>query len=139
MEEHFMKSNSELRNLANLAKQRMKMGKYNNPPTEQKQGGHRSKASSYFICNARALRKVGKKAEFVVINQNEDKELVSKVYSILSEPEIVYNPIGRLVDKKLFSTMSEYEKELYILTLADKFNKIKDDYYSTNVEIVHSA
>ncbi len=124
-----MRSNSELRNLANLAKQRMKMGNYD-AINVGKGGAFKNKASSYFICNARALRKVGQKAEIITITDAEDKDFVSKVHSILSEQGVVCNPIGRLVDKKLFSTMSEYERELYILTLSDKFNKIKDDYYS---------
>ena len=133
-----MKSTSELRSLANLAKQRMRQGNYKTYATNNNQNNSKFRASSYFICNARALRKVGKKAEIVILN-NDDSEFESRVINMLAHEDILCNPIGQLVDTKLFASMTETQKELYILTLADKFNKIKEKYYMQNNEMCNIA
>ncbi len=133
-----MKSNSELRSLANLAKQRMRQGNYKTLATTVNPNSTKSRASSYFICNARALRKVAKKAEIITLNK-DDSEFEAKVIDMLNCQDILFNPIGQLVDTKLFASMTQTQKELYVLTLADKFNTIKEKYYMDNTNMCNIA
>ena len=41
--------------------------------------------------------------------------------------EDCYNPLGRLCDHTYFETLSEQQKEFYILNLSDKYNKVKNE------------
>ena len=114
-----MKSN-ELKFLASLAKKRLTSKNYEEVSVQSK-----SKASNYFIQNALALRKVKFETNYVTISTAEDDEFVSKVKTILSED--CYNPLGRLCDKSYFDTLDKFQKEFYILSLSEKYNKVKND------------
>lgn len=64
--------------------------------------------------------------KLVLISNKEDEKLYSKVKSILSEDEDVINPLGRLVDKNKFSSLSEMDKERYIFNLAEKYRVMRE-------------
>ena len=66
--------NTELKFLANLAKQRLMNKDYLAP-----QPKNRNKASSYFIQNAKALRKLKAETNYITIDRCEDIEFVDKL------------------------------------------------------------
>lgn len=112
--------NTQLKFLANLAKQRLMNQDYG---TVQKQ--NRNKASSYFIQNAKALQRLKAETNYVTIKNEEDIEFVESVKKLLMED--CYNPLGRLSDNNYFQTLDEGQKEFYILTLSEKYNKVKNE------------
>ena len=112
--------NNELKFLANLAKQRLMNKDYS---LEVK--NNRNKASSYFIQNARALKRLKAETSYVKINTKEDIEFVENVKRLLERD--CYNPLGELCDKKYFETLNAYEKQFYILNLSEKYNRVKDE------------
>jgi len=114
-----MRSN-ELKFLANLAKQRLMNKNYTEKPIASK-----NKASSYFIQNALALKKLKAETNYVTIKEQEDIEFIGKVRSLLEED--CYNPLGRLCDKEYFKTLDEFQKEFYILNLSEKYNKVRNE------------
>ena len=120
--------NNNLKSMASIAKERLKRGTYSN--AERIKAKNEMNVNSYFVKNFNALKKLNSKAEFKTINNEIDDVCIGKVYSILSSAEDVYNPIGRLMDHALFSELSEIEKQFYILSLSDKYNKIKDSYFN---------
>ena len=56
----------------------------------------------------------------------EDDPLYKKVEKILEKDPDTLNPIGQLIDKDLYNTLSETGKERYILDLAKKYVLIKE-------------
>lgn len=125
-----MRRNSKLKELANLAKQRMKLGNYSEIVNNTSNSFIKpTPASTYFMCNARALRKEYIKPKIVSISLRDD-DFENRVIQILSSPDMVINPLGELTDNTIFDSMDEFQRQLYMLQLSDKFNKIKDEYYS---------
>ena len=125
-----MRRNSKLKELANLAKQRMKMGNYSEIVNSTSNSFIKPMpASTYFMCNAHALRKEYIKPKIVSISLRDD-DFENRVIEILSSPDMVINPLGELTDNVAFDVMDELQRQLYMLQLSDKFNKIKDEYYS---------
>ncbi len=113
-----MRSN-ELKFLANLAKQRLMNKDYEPKPAT------RNKASNYFIQNALALKKLKAETNYVTIKDQEDVEFIEKVRAIIDED--CYNPLGKLCDKDYFNSLNRGEREYYILSLSEKYNKVKNE------------
>lgn len=111
--------NNELKFLANLAKQRLMNKDYKEPPIRV-----RNKASSYFIQNALALKRIKAETNYVTIQDKEDIEFIDKVRDLIAED--CYNPLGRLCDNEYFQSLNEFEKECYILNLSDKYTKVRN-------------
>ena len=124
--------NNNLKNLANLAKQRLKQGNYTKEMA--KSVISKTRASSYFYKNAMAIRRKGLKAEFITIDLSDDK-FERKVINMLSNNEMLYNPIGKLVDKSYYNSLDEFEKQHYILTLCDKYNQAREKFFDLNEKI----
>lgn len=74
-------------------------------------------------------RLVGKEmvssAKIKVIS-NEDEEFKSKVENLLSQKEVVTNPVHYLIDDKVFSVLDGDAKERYLLSTLDKYNNLKN-------------
>lgn len=111
--------NNELKFLASLAKQRLMQKDYG---TEQKQ--NRNKASSYFLQNARALKRLKAETNYVTITNSIDVAFVEEVKKLIEED--CYNPLGVLCDREYFNSLSTSEREFYILNLSDKYNEVKN-------------
>ena len=47
---------------------------------------------------------------------------------LLNNSDLLYNPIGKLVDKNYYYSLNEHEKQHYILSLCDKYNQAKEKY-----------
>lgn len=117
---------SELKSLAMLAKQRLKNASYKNDGALK----NVYKNNNYFIKNVSSMKKLSGNCEFVTISNNEDLQFLKKVYTMLNNSEDIYNPIGRLIDKEYYNSLSPTEKQFYVFTIAEKYNKAKEQFYS---------
>ena len=115
-----------------MAKQRLKNGSYTKDMA--KTILNKTRASAYFYKNAVALRRKGLKAEFVTIDLNDEK-FERKVFTMLNNSELLCNPIAKLMDKDYYNTLNDYEQQNYLLSLCEKYNKVKDKYYELQAKI----
>jgi len=102
-----IKENSELKKLAQSAKNRLKKGYWQGATAEE-------------IVPSHAESEIGYAAE---------EEMYAKVREMLSADECVIDPIGRLIDRKRFQRMSFPEKNRYVLELAKIYARLKERYY----------
>ena len=105
-----------LKRLARQAKNRLSNHKYLNGKGE------------YNVKNGEYLAEY----KLMLLSLKEDEKLYSKVCQILSENRDVINPLGKLVDKTKFSTLSDKDKERYIFNLADKYRQMKQRFEKEN-------
>lgn len=124
---------SNLKSMASLAKERLKRGMYTN--AERIKAKNAMNINSYFIKNLNALKKMNCQAEFVTITDEIDESFINKVYAILNSDKEIYNPIGMLVDQNIYSGLNDIEKQCYIFSIVDKYNKIKNLYYENLAKI----
>ena len=110
--------NTRLKFLASLAKQRLLNKDYDNTINQNK-----NKASSYFLENARALKRLKAETNYVTIKNEEELEFVEHVKELLKQD--CYNPLKKLTDDTYFESLNEFEKEFYILNLSEKYIKVK--------------
>ena len=124
---------SELKKRAMLAKQRMKMGywqelsrKRNNLLQEVGNTANNLK----IICEAQR-EEISRNANIVINNSQAslDEALYLKVKDILDEDEFLSNPIGRLIDEEKIKVMDERSKEKYVLELGQKYRELKERYF----------
>ena len=125
-----MRRNNQLKMLANLAKQRLLNKEYQTP---EPKSIFNKNASSYFLKNAKALKKLTAQTEFVIINEKEDEKFIKKVHSILESSECTFNVLSKLIDKDYYKSLNEIEKQQYMLNISDKYNKVKDEYFKSVV------
>lgn len=118
--------NNNLKNMATLAKERLKKGMYSN--AEKAKAKTAMNINSYFIKNFHSLKKLTGNAEFIIINEDIEESFVNKVYGMLNSSEEIFNPIGRLVDNKVYDKLTDIQKQFYVLNIVDKYNKIKNEY-----------
>ena len=118
-------ASNELKSLAMIAKQRLRNASYG---TKNKY--EYNNKNNYFVKNVAAMKKLSGKCEFVTITDVEDLHFLKKVYSMLNNNEEIYNPIGRLIDKEYYNTLSKYEQQLYVFQIAEKYANAKEKYYS---------
>lgn len=123
---------SNLKSLASLAKQRLKNGKYNQQVVREAEKS-KAKASDYFYQNMLSLKKKNYIAEFTKIDASEDNVITQKILSLLATDDTPFNPIGVLLDKEYYTSLSQFEREYYILKLCDKYNKVRDEYLLQNI------
>ncbi|MFA6859860.1 MAG: hypothetical protein WCR30_00555 [Clostridia bacterium] len=64
--------------------------------------------------------------EKVLLSNEEDELLYSKLKEIFSQNENVTNPIGQLIDQTKFKSLSTLERDAYIVRMIEKFNTLKD-------------
>lgn len=114
---------NDFKKLCLLAKQRLKNGNYND--VEKNVVSHR--ASDYFYQNAMILKRGKIKAEFITIELSDEK-FEKKVMNMILSNDLLCNPIGKLVDKAYFNSLSDIQKQQYILSLSEKYNRVKEKY-----------
>lgn len=75
-----------------------------------------------------------KSASYASLANSQDiKEdpLYDKIKKLLTREDI-FNPIAELTDKKLFDTLSQIEKEKYVIEISKRYNKIKEHLLNPN-------
>ena len=125
------KDMNELKKRALLAKQRMKMGYW-----EQMMKDRDKLLSEASTFEAQKLVSDYQREKYnrefnITINKSasKDEQLYEKVRDILDSEELVMNPIARLIDRSVYDKMDNEAKHLYILELSAKFRELKDRYY----------
>lgn len=112
--------NNDLKFLANLAKQRLMNKNYSEVKVQ-----NRNRASSYFIENAKALKRLKAETSYVRIQKEEDVEFIECVKKLIESD--CYNPLGVLCDKGYFDTLDDRQKQFYILNLSEKYIRVKNE------------
>ena len=120
---------SELKKRAFLAKQRLRMGYWEKIAGEKQQlisvgSDERSIAE---LQRARIDRDELKSVDKT--RAREEEIMYEKVCRILDEDENETGPIGRLIDKEMYVSLSELGKQKYVLELAEKFRELSRRYY----------
>lgn len=126
------KKGTELKKKALLAKQRLKMGYWDNLRREKEKmietSGNTSDAQK--LANEYAHAKIVRDVNIVVSRRSEeaDEKLYRKVCEILDNDEVIMNPIGQLVDKTEYDRLDDNGKQRYILELSSKFREFQERY-----------
>lgn len=101
------KDNSELKRLAQSAKNRLKKGYWQGATAEESIPSQTKSGIGYAA----------------------EEELYAKVREMLTADECVIDPIGRLIDRTRFDGMDRSGKDRYVLELAKTYARLKDRYY----------
>ncbi len=114
----------ELKKRCQLAKQRLKMGYW------QDIG---SNGTAEFGAPSAAARSDGARMRLRIEYDNSasahDEKMYEKVCAILDCDEIALNPIGQLIDNQVYGALDSAGKQRYILELSNKFRELKERYY----------
>jgi len=127
----------ELKKRALLAKQRMKMGYWQQMMSEKENmlnNAGKSKEAQYIISEVQRAKFA--RDNNIIINKesaSKDEELYIKVCRILESDEVTTNPIGQLVDQKEYEKLDESGRQRYILCLSQKYRELKDRYYKERI------
>ncbi len=129
------KSMNELKKRALLAKQRMKMGYWEQMMKDRDK--MMGEVGSTFEAQKRVSdyqrEKYNREFNITVSKTAQDEKLYSKVCDILESDEIVLNPIARLIDNEEYDNMDNEAKQRYILELSKKFRELKERYYREQI------
>lgn len=127
-----MKEYSELKKRAMLAKQRLKMGYWQNLLRERDDlislNGNTQKAKAVA---EEVRRNKFNRDNLISLNSaqaKEDEEFFAKVCKLLEEDEDPTNPIGRLMDKDAYEKMDAMAKQKYVLYLSKKYREMRERY-----------
>lgn len=127
------KEYSELKKRAMLAKQRLRMGYWDQLRAERDrvlQEVGESEETKFKISEYQRAKL--KRDTDLIINQPQaetDEVLYEKVCRILDADEDTMNPIGQLVDQEEYRRLDEGGRQRYILELSKKYRELKDRYY----------
>ena len=133
------KEMSEIKRRALLAKQRLKMGYWQRMREEQGRVAEATNDSAVIRSarNAR-LREFEQQSRRALGDDfaERDERLYGKVRDMLDRDEDVSDPIGRLVDREVFDSLDDGNKQRYILELSAKFRELKERYYKEKSKFV---
>lgn len=124
----------ELKKRAMLAKQRLRMGYWQQLKEERervlsKMGD--SEANKRLVSEAQRARLIRDTASIINRAQaGEDEKLYERVCRILDEDEDVINPIGRLIEHDEYDSLDDGGRQRYILELSKKYRELKERYYA---------
>ena len=127
-----MKEYSELKKRAMLAKQRLKMGYWQNLLQERDDlislncNTERAKAVAEEL-----RRKKFTRDNLLSLNSEqakEDEELFEKVCKMLDKDDDPINPIGMLIDREVYDKLDAMGKQKYVLHLSKKYREMKERY-----------
>lgn len=60
-----------------------------------------------------------------IFSNDEDEKFYKKVCQILMENPDVHNPIGKLIDNKVYNSLQSSSKEKYFFDLVDRYGECK--------------
>jgi len=122
------KSNSSVfKNYAKQAKQRLKNNFWGEVMTERQEFKHMEEEGT----NTQSLRikqKQELKEKIYNVNFESDEDFYNRVKQILTNKEVVTNPIAMLTDPKLLESMSEQQKQAYLLKLSNRYQQAVERY-----------
>lgn len=129
------KNTSVLKELILSAKERLKNHDYgNNTYREECRRKDRIKTNQVlrFLANAEF-----KSPDITIkaLNIEEDENFNKKVIKLLETDPNNIAPLGELIDADKFHSLNEAGRQNYILSLSEKFVKIKEDYYKKQNQI----
>ena len=101
---------SALRMLAQKAKKRLSTAGQNSLETERATISYLSDGNYAIVANNQKIK---------------EDPLFEKVKRLL-EKEDILNPLAELTDNKVFNTLSDLEKEKYIIDISKRYNEIKE-------------
>lgn len=123
---------SFLRQLAKSAKERLKTQNYqgqNSLIKKMGQGG----GGNYNLVNFQSNYTLNRaQITIKLIDEQCETEFCNKVREFLKEVDEnkIVNPISALADKNYMESLSTLERQRYIFDIAEKYNRIKEEYYS---------
>lgn len=127
---------NELKRRALLAKQRMKMGYWEQMMKDREKLINEVGSTYEGQKMVSDYQREKYNREFnVTVNRftSKDEQLYEKVCEILRSDEFVINPIARLIDKAEYDNMDSEARQRYVLELAAKFRELKERFYKENM------
>lgn len=76
----------------------------------------------------RLVGKENKPNAKIKVISNDDVDFKSRVEFLLSQEDVVTNPVHYLIDDKILKNMKESEKERYLLSTLDKYMALKKQF-----------
>ena len=72
-----------------------------------------------------------KRADITIksLSNKEDEMLSNRVVTLLKENPNTIAPIAEIIDIEKFKSLNEIEKQNYILTISEKYLKLKEEFY----------
>jgi len=125
--------NNQLKMLANIAKQRLMKGEYQEPAQKSI---FVPKVSNYFIKNANAMKKFTAQIEYVKLQNKINQDFEQKVIDLLNSNLYELNPFAKLIDKNIYNQLSDIEKQSYVLNIAEQYNDVKEKYLTKEKEAI---
>ena len=128
--EHTQDKTTSFKELARLARRRMKNGYWQSENKERETIICSSVARGANIerINELYAKKLERELYSVSSKSDLDEVLYKKVCKLLDENEYVLNPIKHLIDHDSFDSLDAIAKQNYIFKLADKYNSLKERY-----------
>ncbi len=121
----------ELKKRALLAKQRMKMGYWEQMLRDKEKLISEVGSTYEKQKQIRDYQREKCNRDFnVTVSKcdSKDEKLYKRVCDILDSDELIINPIARLIDNDEYVHMSNEEKQRYVLELSAKFRELKERY-----------
>lgn len=123
----------ELKKRALLAKQRLKLGYWEQLQKEREQllqtAGETDSVRQRVSELQRAKLSRDMNSVVNVDAAGRDEQMYKRVCEILDSDEDVMKPIGRLMDKSHYEELDDGGRQRYILELSKKFIELKERYY----------
>ena len=122
-----------LRQLAKSAKERMRTQNYDGQNSLVRKMGQGYNQSMRVVTSNYNLNKA--QITIKLIDESCQTEFCNKVREFLKELDHskIVNPISQLADKEYMNSLSALERQRYIFDIAEKYNTIKEQYYSEQV------
>ena len=122
-----------LRQLAKNAKERLKTQNYQGQNSLVKKMGQSYNQNMTLISSNYDFNKA--QITIKLIDESCQTEFCNKVREFLKELDHskIVNPISELADKEYMNSLSALGRQRYIFDIAEKYNKIKEEYYSEQI------
>ena len=121
------KRGSIFKNYAKQAKQRLKNNFWGDVILERKEFKHMEDQGTN-IQSLMIKQKQELKDKIYNVNFESDEDFYNRVKQILTNEEVVTNPIAMLTDSKLIESMSEQQKQAYLLKLSNRYQQAVERY-----------
>ena len=117
-----------LHQLAKSAKQRLKERSYKGE--DRAKLAKRDFAKNFTLINANTYK--NSSITIKLLDEGCETEFCNKVRAFLAsmDKNSVVNPMRELLDKSYMNSLNDLEKQRYIFDIAERYNKIKEDYFN---------